>query len=732
MYEKREKYLSGISQFREKTLLAFIAVFCLGNWFLQIFESQSHSFSILAEIMYLLIAVLCLVAMDLITKREWIEKRIQDIIFLLALCVVSLMAFEVMHYGFQQFLVSIYIIFVAIVTANFTSLKRVLIFLSYSFGSLFYYLTSLGFNQAMFRIDYLIFLLFFMSLLFGIMLLRRLNDKKRIKITEGILRQKAAELDLILNNLPFHVAYKDTDNRFIKVNKGVADFLNTTPEELDGKSLYDIFPREFAERYHEEDKEVIKKGSPIVGLVDEVSSLNDQGKVWLKCHKIPQFNQNGEVVGIIVCTEDITAQVDSKKKLYSIEQRFRKIFDFAANGMLIFDNISSPISKSNHSANMLLGYESLDQQKKSLFELIHPEDREVFQNGLDESLAFEGAVFHDEVRMLKSDGGIAFVDLTVNIILEGERKGFIYAILKDITENKESAKRLKIYSRQLEESNQNLKEFAYAASHDLREPLRTVISYIQLLKKKMPSELISKEMNEFMFFIEDASRRMEKLIIALLDYSRVGNNELVIEKVDTSDILVTSCKGLSKMISENEAVIEWDELPKIDADKTQISMLLSNIISNSIKYRKPDVLPHIRINASSNENEYLFSVTDNGIGIKEEYLEQIFAVFRRLHCVNSIPGTGIGLATCKKIVQRHGGTIWANSTFGEGTTFYFSIPLTENSRRLNAVKLDINQSNGAHSSTSNGHQNDTHPKLQVSEEGHPPAAAPSHYPSTEN
>lgn len=223
---------------------------------------------------------------------------------------------------------------------------------------------------------------------------------------------------------------------------------------------------------------------------------------------------------------------------------------------------------------------------------------------------------------------------------------------------------------ELKRSNEDLEQFAYVASHDLQEPLRTVTSYVQLLARRYKDKL-DPDANDFINFAVDGSTRMRTLIQSLLEYSRV-NSKRPFENINMNDLLNTQLSNLSESIKENNAIIKSESLPDIFGDPILISQLFQNLLTNAIKFKR-DGNPEINITGKKMNNEYLFSVKDNGIGIPKEYADKIFVIFQRLHEADKFPGTGIGLAICKKIVERHGGKIWFESEPGKGTTFFFTI-----------------------------------------------------------
>ena len=248
----------------------------------------------------------------------------------------------------------------------------------------------------------------------------------------------------------------------------------------------------------------------------------------------------------------------------------------------------------------------------------------------------------------------------------------ILLAIEDITERKRAEEKLKQTLEELERSNKDLEQFAYAASHDLQEPLRTVSNFSQLLAKRYQGELDAKA-DQFIGFIVDGSTRMQQMIDNLLAYSRVSTRAKPFEPTDCETLFDQALANVKMAIEESDALVTHDPLPTVMADASQMVQLFQNLLSNAIKFRKEK--PRIMVSAAQRGNEWLFSVKDNGIGIAPEFMEHIFKVFQREHASAEYPGTGVGLAICKKIVERHGGMIWVESQAGRGSTFYFTIPV---------------------------------------------------------
>ena len=241
----------------------------------------------------------------------------------------------------------------------------------------------------------------------------------------------------------------------------------------------------------------------------------------------------------------------------------------------------------------------------------------------------------------------------------------------DITERKKAEEMLKLKVEELKRSNEELEQFAYISSHDLQEPLRMITSYLQLLQRKYQGNL-DDTADKYINFSIDGAARMQNLIIDFLEYSRVSTVDDEPESIDCEFILNKVLSDIKAVIKENKATISHDTLPEVMVDSNQLGQVFQNLILNGIKFCSEDA-PKIHIAADRKANELVFSVQDNGIGIDPQYSERIFEIFKRLHKRVEYSGTGIGLAICKKIVERHGGCIWVESELGKGSTFYFTL-----------------------------------------------------------
>jgi light-regulated signal transduction histidine kinase (bacteriophytochrome) len=306
-------------------------------------------------------------------------------------------------------------------------------------------------------------------------------------------------------------------------------------------------------------------------------------------------------------------------------------------------------------------------------DVLHPEDRE-------ESLAewkrcAVTGKFWDRVhRFLGRDGDWQHV-LARGVPIRGENGETVCwaGINLDVQREKEFESALQQSNRELRRSNADLEQFAYAASHDLQEPMRNVAIFSQLLSDHL-SGTVDKEGAKYLSIVVNSARRMQLLIKDLLAYTRAtGREEGVEEMTDAQEVFDSIICDLRQPIRDCEAVITCDELPRVRVLKVHVQQLLQNLLSNALKYRSSEP-PKIHIQANTHGSEWLFSIRDNGIGIDPKYAEQIFGIFKRLHNTDEYPGTGIGLAICQKIVERYGGRIWVESELGQGAEFFLTLP----------------------------------------------------------
>ena len=305
-------------------------------------------------------------------------------------------------------------------------------------------------------------------------------------------------------------------------------------------------------------------------------------------------------------------------------------------------------------------------------ELVHRDDRARVEQEMRE-VATAGGSYESSFRVIWPSGAVRDLSARGKMIRgAGSAVARMTGIIEDTTERKLAEARLNRLLLELERSNKELELFAYVASHDLQEPLRMVSSYTQLLERRY-SEKLDDDAREFIGYAVDGANRMQRLINDLLEFSRVSTRGKPLERTDVGEILDNVRVNLSVAIEESGALVTSDPMPIVPADAGQLGQLLQNLVGNGLKFRNGE-RPMVHVGAVEGEHHWEFSVRDNGIGIDQQYFERIFLLFQRLHAKGEYPGTGIGLALCKRIVERHGGRIWLESSPGTGSTFFFTIP----------------------------------------------------------
>jgi PAS domain S-box-containing protein len=373
------------------------------------------------------------------------------------------------------------------------------------------------------------------------------------------------------------------------------------------------------------------------------------------------------------------------------DARYRRLFETAQDGILILDAETGQVVDANPFMKELLGYSQEEFLGRKLWE-IGPFKGEDASKSAFAELQVNDRLHYEGLPLEAKDGRRVEVEFISNAYLVDATR-FIQCNIRDITErmrvnqaletaNKEMAfqveekgKRadeLVMINAELARSNAELEQFAYVATHDLQEPLRAVASCVQLLQKRYEGQLDEKA-QEFITHAVDGTKRMQTLINDLLAYSRISTDAQVFASTNCEMVLQEALANLMVAIDESGAAVTRDALPMVSGDATQLTQLFQNLVGNALKFRgeRP---PEIHIGVVRNNGDWRFSVADNGIGMEPQYFERVFLVFQRLHTRKEYQGTGIGLAICKKVVERHGGRIWAESEPGQGATFCFTIP----------------------------------------------------------
>ena len=381
---------------------------------------------------------------------------------------------------------------------------------------------------------------------------------------------------------------------------------------------------------------------------------------WIEGYAYPLLPGEGESFEVVLVHHDVTDRNERERELERVRDRME--FALSATDAVVWDwDVEADEASFYPDAESLYGTTVEDWE--DFVEVIHPDDRTKVQRGIEESLE-TGEPKYEEIRIVR-DGEVRWIEAPGQPVSKDDEPTRMIGVARDITERKQN-------ERRLQESNERLEQFAHAASHDLQEPLRMVSSYLQLIEQRYADEL-DEDAEEFIEFAVDGADRMREMIQSLLSYSRIETRGQPFERVDLDDVLDAVLTDLEVRIEESDAEITTDSLPRVEGDPDQLRELLQNLLTNAIEYCG-DESPIVDVTTERDGTHWVVSVSDEGIGIDPADHESIFEVFERLHTHDEHPGTGIGLALCDRIVERHGGDLWVESERGDGATFRFTLP----------------------------------------------------------
>jgi PAS domain S-box-containing protein len=496
------------------------------------------------------------------------------------------------------------------------------------------------------------------------------------QVPEEALRKQWRAFDTALSNTPDFNYIFDLDGRFTYINRALLALWQRSLEESVGKNFYDLgYPPGLAERLQRQIQEVIDTKEVVR---DETPYTGADGNLgYYEYIFVPVLAKDGSVVAVTGSTRDVTHQKRIERALRESQERIKQIFEQAPLPIVVFRGRDFVIELANPYYHALLRGRELEG--RTLAEAMPELGRHVWDalRGVFESgrpfLANEWLIPYDPT------GSGEVVDAWFNVVyhalheLDGSIGG-VMAVAYDVS--------AQLRARQtLERANKDLEEFAYVASHDLQEPLRMVNVFTELLLKDL-GRTDADELERYAGFIKTGVRRMQTLLQELLLYSQtrhVDDEPAVASIADLNRSLAIAAACVESRIAESGAIMTADSLPLVVGDEGQLAHVFQNLLSNALKYRKPDVTPHIHIAASRKGGLCEIRFQDNGIGFHQEYAERIFGLFKRLHRDEQYPGTGLGLAISRRIVERYGGKMWAAGVEGEGATFYFSLELKESS-----------------------------------------------------
>lgn len=524
------------------------------------------------------------------------------------------------------------------------------------------------------------------------------TETTEIVLSENKLKESEKNFRNMVMQAPVGICIvKRPDNQIETVNDLFLDLVGRKREEMENRLYWQVL-KEAAKDYESILQNVFDTGASYSGTEHKVLLMRNgqQENIYVNFVYEPIRDEKSVIERVMIVAIDVTRQVLSRLEIEKAQLKERLAINASQLGVFEVDLITDEVDTSPR-LNEIFGLES-STERKNFVDLMHPEDLAKRKQAYE--AAYKTGKLQYEGRIIRPDGAVRWMRTLGTILLnENLEPQKLVGVTQDITEQKQFEEELnkKVNERtlalqeknaELESSNQKLEEFAHAASHDLKEPLRKISFFTSRLKSQLQQRLEEEEIQTFSR-IETSVRRMVLLVDDLLQYSHLNQMPLEKETVDLNKKLQLVLDDLELDIKEKNAVIEIENLPTIKGYRRQLQQLFQNLISNSLKYAKPGITPHIIIRSGQvhvdrypslfsetpNEEYHLIEVSDNGIGFDPSHKEDIFKLFYRLHQKDELSGTGIGLAIAKKVLENHHGKIVAESRPGEGSTFRLFFPV---------------------------------------------------------
>jgi two-component system sensor kinase FixL len=506
---------------------------------------------------------------------------------------------------------------------------------------------------------------------------RRTPDKEFLEN----IKQK----DAVINGISDALILLDAGTmEILEVNRSFLDNFNVSREEVLGKTCHQIAHHLDLPCYEMniDCPVAVTRSSGETATAEHIHLDRDGRPLYFEITTCPLKNEKGEVDRIIHLSRNITDRKRAEEAMRESEEKYRTLFNQSVDAIYLHD-AEGNILDVNRVSVLYSGYSKEELLSLTVFDL-HPDKTrkdEIMRKWGQWPL---GQRFTIEASHRRKDNSVYPVEVTTGRVHFGNRE-LILASVRDITERKQAEEalrrshdeleiRVQERTAELERKNRELQEFTFVAAHDLSEPLRKIQAFGSFLQERSNDRLSEKE-RDYISRMTGAANRMRELINAILAYSRLDMEARQFKPVRLDDIVRDAVMDLEAPIREIQARVEIGPLPSLEGEPNQLRQLFQNLISNSLKYRRAEVTTFVRIHGEGNNGNCRILVEDNGIGFDEKYLDKIFKPFQNLHARDEYPGTGIGLAVCRKIVERHGGTITAESTPGKGSTFIVTLPV---------------------------------------------------------
>ena len=504
-----------------------------------------------------------------------------------------------------------------------------------------------------------------------VIFVRDVTDERR---SQNLIRERERDLQSVLNNVPDIICRYGRDLRYIFSSAAIERHTGIKQEFVKGKTHAELgYPEELSRLLGNCLKRIFSTGQP-----DSVR-LEFDGPMGLRQYQAvgaPEFGEDGSVRSVLTVTHDITNLLRTEAELRRSEERQLLALEAGKVGIWHWDIDKDHVEWSDQVYKIHgLTPGTFGGNIESFSKLIHPDDKASISGALEKALAGQGE-YHVEFRSIREDGTTCWIFANGRVVFDNGRAVRMLGAAIDVTESKAVAEALARANEELRRANEDLHQFAYSASHDLKEPLRMVALYTQFLKRQYADRLDEPALQYIHYAVEGA-RRMDRLVQDLLAYTQAihTDEDSPIRPVAIQLVFEQALANLHASIAESGAIITQSALPVIVWRETHAMQVMQNLIGNAVKYRRDGEAPIIHVSAESNGKTWQFAVRDNGIGVDPQYHERIFGIFKRLHGNDQYEGTGIGLAICQKVIERNGGKIWIESALNHGSTFYFTCPI---------------------------------------------------------